>query len=275
MQTATTCTVKAPKGKPSTEPLSVGERETEVLTTEALLAHYRSGQPDGSVQHLYACCNATIRLGAGEHVRTALALGTIKQHKLYRVQGYSSFEAYLEEHWGYSRQHGDRLAEFAHFVELVLPYEHLPTESLYRVLHKPKAGIEKEVEIWKTVVAEIAGEVTPDAIRHALAKHRGPNAASSSTAANPTKPQNTVQMRIHVPPALAALTKAEAEKRGITATEVVQQALEFYFATDPTAESAAPCVNVDGSDSGANTTTEADLGHTAGAIPPVPPAWPW
>lgn len=94
------------------------------------------------------------------------ALKRIHDRKLYKVSGYSSFEAYAERRWGYSKTHAHRLIDHAKIVERLKSegVEILPSgEGLTRPLQKLKRISKNEDDFMQRVGAawQIAQDTAP------------------------------------------------------------------------------------------------------------------
>jgi phage N-6-adenine-methyltransferase len=77
---------------------------------------------------------AVIERGIGTFVEVGNALREIRNDGLYKQQGYSKFDDYCKERWGWQRRHAYRLMDAAAVSELVSPMGHIPNERQAREL---------------------------------------------------------------------------------------------------------------------------------------------
>lgn len=97
-------------------------------------------------------CETVISRALSTFVDIGRALTEIRDGRLYKKNGYKSFESYCRERWGFQRDYSDRLIGAARVVDVVTPIGGtLPaTESQARPLTKlpPK----KQISAWTEVV---------------------------------------------------------------------------------------------------------------------------
>jgi hypothetical protein len=119
-------------------------------------------------------CEQVIERGLETFVKVGQALLVIREGRLYK-QSHSTFDAYCQERWGWSRQQADRTIGAAEIVEQLTPIGVTPqTESQARALapirHDPELMAEVMTEV--TAAAEAAGtKVTAAAIADAVKNH--------------------------------------------------------------------------------------------------------
>jgi len=66
-------------------------------------------RPDLQVLPTLAECEQVIERGKPTFIDMGLALGVIRDNRLYHEQGYRNFDTYCRERWGWTRQRSDQL----------------------------------------------------------------------------------------------------------------------------------------------------------------------
>jgi len=56
-------------------------------------------------------CEITLEQGAKHFMAVGQALATIREKRLYKIEGFTSFEVYCNEKWQITRQHASRLIQ--------------------------------------------------------------------------------------------------------------------------------------------------------------------
>ena len=110
-----------------------------------------------------------IEKGLQTFIEVGNSLLEIRDRRLYKEQGYSRFEDYCQERWGWSRVHVHRQIDAAQTASL-LPTGNIPaTERQVREL-APLAKIDEQeaVETWKQLREEHGEKVTASIIRAAV-----------------------------------------------------------------------------------------------------------
>jgi len=123
-------------------------------------------------------CETTIKKGISNFLTTGEALLTIRNQKLYQVDGFKTFEAYCNERWGITRQHASNLIlafrteqELSTVVDKVNTepllksenlsrrFKKLPDDEQKRIMSALKLGSKIEDEIKKS--EQLVSGVTP------------------------------------------------------------------------------------------------------------------
>lgn len=108
---------------------------------------------------------AVIERGIGTFVEVGNALREIRNDGLYKQQGYSKFDDYCRERWGWSRQHGYRLMDAAAVAALVSPMGDTPNERQVRELMPLKDAPEAVREVMAEANDRTNGQPTAAVIR--------------------------------------------------------------------------------------------------------------
>jgi len=122
-------------------------------------------------------CERVIKRGLATFVEVGEALMAIRDQRLYREKGYSRFEDYCQQEWGWSRIHAYRHIEAAR-VAALLPIGNMPaTESQARELVPLMHDDERLVaETWQEIRDERGDDVTAsyvrDVVRQRLMAHQ-------------------------------------------------------------------------------------------------------
>jgi hypothetical protein len=107
------------------------------------------------------------------HSAMRLLLLEMRDRKGWKALGFSSWEEYGEQEWGFTRQHLNRLATSAYIQNLVEPIgsEEIPESQLRPLTSVPD---DAKIEIWQQVKSEyekITGKVVQDAVDDWKAKN--------------------------------------------------------------------------------------------------------
>jgi hypothetical protein len=114
-----------------------------------------------------------VNKGLGTFIEVGLALVEIRDRRLYREAGYTAFERYCRERWGWSRQHAYRLIDGAQVAALVSPIGDTPAnESQAREL-APLAHFDQEraVALWSELRAHHGPDLTARTIRRIVQRY--------------------------------------------------------------------------------------------------------
>jgi hypothetical protein len=127
-----------------------------------------STQWQAEVDQLHAA-ERTIEAGLATFVDVGQALAGIRDQRLYRLDGFDTFEGYCQERWGFSRVRAHQMIEAAQVSE-ALTMVNAPQVTSERQAREVAAiikadGPERAAEILTEVAAE--GKVTAAAIREA------------------------------------------------------------------------------------------------------------
>lgn len=133
----------------------------------------------------------TITDGLRTFVAVGRALTRIRVAKLYRSAGYSSFETYCQDRWGYQKSRAYQLIEAAGVVETVHNCGNAPTnEAQARELGKLPSG--DQVGAWEEILRTAPnGVITAKLVKSVVAKRLpvnpppGPNAQGTPAHAEP------------------------------------------------------------------------------------------
>jgi ParB family chromosome partitioning protein len=113
---------------------------------------------------------AKIETGLKTFVEVGLCLLEIRDRKLYKEQGYSRFEDYCQEKWGWSKTHVNRNIEAAKTAAILTPMGVIPaTERQARELAPLiKTNEQEAIEIWREIKEKHGDNVTAQIIRDAV-----------------------------------------------------------------------------------------------------------
>ena len=111
---------------------------------------------------------AVVERGLQMFVEVGLALAEIRDGRLYR-HTHGTFEAYLDERWGWSRSHGYRLIDGARVAELLSPIGDMPANEaqareLVPLLERP----DELVDVVRELRAEHGERLTAEKVRAAV-----------------------------------------------------------------------------------------------------------
>ncbi len=111
-----------------------------------------------------------IEAGLQTFVDVGNCLLAIRDRRLYKEKGYTRFEDYCREQWGWSRVHAHRQIEAAQTANILLPIGNTPqTESQARELTPLVKHDEQEaVAIWRQLKEEHGDTLTAKVIRQAV-----------------------------------------------------------------------------------------------------------
>jgi hypothetical protein len=106
-----------------------------------------------------------IERGRQTFIEVGNALMTIREQRLYREQGYETFEEYSQTRWGWTARHANRLMDAAEVVRQIGPIGPIPaTESQARELAK-LPDPETRREVWQATVEKHGENVTAAKVR--------------------------------------------------------------------------------------------------------------
>jgi len=120
-------------------------------------------------------CEAVVSRGLDTFVEVGLALLEIRDRLLYQAVGFSSFDGYCRDRWGWSRQHAHRLISGAQVAELVSPAgDGPPAERVARELVPlARADEDAAVALWAELRASHGDHVTAELVRNLVHQHLG------------------------------------------------------------------------------------------------------
>jgi phage N-6-adenine-methyltransferase len=149
-----------------------------------------------------------IQAGIETFVDVGLCLLEIRDRRLYREKGYTRFEDYCREQWGWSSRHVNRNIEAAKTAEIMRPIGLIQTESQARELVPlVKADEQEAVKVWQELKEEYGDNITAEKIRQTVKEILKPE----GTAQQPTPP------------------KVEAEEAEPAGTEYIPQEEELIL----------------------------------------------
>jgi hypothetical protein len=104
-------------------------------------------------------CERWIEFGIGEFLNAGKALVQIHDRHLYREAGYTNFETYCTERWGFRRAHAYRLMDAAKIAIALSPNGDIPwNEAQARALAPLKDDPEALQEAWDEAQDRAAGD---------------------------------------------------------------------------------------------------------------------
>jgi hypothetical protein len=127
------------------------------------------------VAHSLAENEAVIERGLATFVEVGRALMEIRDGRQYRTAGWSDFDGYCRERWGFNRQRAHQLIEGADAVSTVVdagapaPSNEAQARELAPLRDDPEAMAEVMDEV-TTEAEETGGKVTATKIRAALGR---------------------------------------------------------------------------------------------------------
>lgn len=103
-----------------------------------------------------------VRQGLKTFMQTGKALASIRDRRLYRQEGYKTFEEFCQAEWGWGRDYADRQIQAARAVEEMPTIVSKPPqiESHVRPLTRIRDPQERD-EVWQEVVKEAEAEHKP------------------------------------------------------------------------------------------------------------------
>ena len=129
------------------------------------------------VAHSLTENEAVIEAGLATFVEVGRALMEIRDGRQYRAAGWSDFDAYCRERWGFSRRHSSRLIEASEVVAELGPMGPSPSsERQARELAPLRDDPEAMAEVMDEVTTEAeqtGGKVTATKIRDAVDRVEG------------------------------------------------------------------------------------------------------
>ena len=119
---------------------------------------------------------ARIEAGLKTFVDVGNCLLYIRDKRLYKQQGYTRFEDYCQERWGWTKTHVNRQIEAAKTIEVLTPTGVIPeTERQARELAPLVKADEKEaIETWQQLREEHGDKLTAKIIKEAVVEKLKP-----------------------------------------------------------------------------------------------------
>jgi len=131
-----------------------------------------------------------IKVGIQTFIDVGNCLLEIRDRRLYREKGYSRFEDYCREQWGWERAHAYRQIEAAKTAQVLSPMGDIQTERQARELAPlVKKDEEEAVETWRQLREEHGDKVTADIIRNTVREKLKPEGPTEQ----PTLPQEEAE----------------------------------------------------------------------------------
>jgi len=145
---------------------------------------------------------AVIEHGLQKYIEVGLALLTIRDRKLYREQGHTTFEDYCQKRWGWSRVRAHQMIDGARVAGLLTTVNTAPPETERQARELTpimRQGPDKVAEVWQEVKQRFGDDVTAADVRTVVQEHIPPKQVPFPTDRE----------------ILAAADKAEAEGSGL------------------------------------------------------------
>jgi hypothetical protein len=126
-------------------------------------------------QPTLADLEARIERGLRTFIEVGSALLEIRDRRLYRETGYTEFDAYCRERWGFSRQHAHRQIEAAEVAGLLSPNGDGPgneaqARELVPLLREDETAV---LEVWRDLRTRHGDAVTAEKVREAVSERLG------------------------------------------------------------------------------------------------------
>ncbi|MDP8943095.1 MAG: hypothetical protein M3N16_03105, partial [Actinomycetota bacterium] len=109
-----------------------------------------------------------VRAAMEAYVEVGGALREIREERLYREQGFTAFDEYCRERWGFSRFHAHRLIQAARAAEMLPTGNRPPNERQARELVPLASDEAAVVETWEGLIREHGLALTADKVRDAV-----------------------------------------------------------------------------------------------------------
>lgn len=117
-----------------------------------------------------------IEQGLATFVEVGWALLRIRDQRLYRAAGYTTFEDYCQQRWDLTRQHANRLIAATEIVDALEPTGSIPqSERQLRPLAPLRDRPEQAREAWAEAVEEAGGQPTARDVERAVARRLTPD----------------------------------------------------------------------------------------------------
>jgi phage N-6-adenine-methyltransferase len=114
-------------------------------------------------------CEVTIERGLETFVEVGQALAAIRDGRLYRESGYTRFEDYCRQRWGWSKTHANRQIEAACVAASLTPMGVTPaSERQTRELAPLRDEPEKLREAWSEALERSGGDPTAKVVREVV-----------------------------------------------------------------------------------------------------------
>lgn len=119
---------------------------------------------------------AVIEHGQQTFIEVGLALLAIRDRRLYRDQGHSTFEDYCQKRWGWQRAHAYRMIDSAKVAAVLSPMGDMPeterqARELTPIMRQDPAHV---AEVWHEVKQRFGDDVTAADVRTVVQEHMPP-----------------------------------------------------------------------------------------------------
>jgi phage N-6-adenine-methyltransferase len=119
-----------------------------------------------------------IKAGLETFVDVGLCLLEIRDRRLYREKGYTRFEDYCREQWGWGRNYANRQIEAAKTAQILVPMGTIPDSERQARELAPlvKADEQEAAKVWQELKEEHGDNLTAEKIRQAVKEKLKPEA---------------------------------------------------------------------------------------------------
>ena len=131
-----------------------------------------------------------IKAGIQTFIDVGNCLLEIRDRRLYKEKGYTRFEDYCREEWGWSRDYGYKLIRSAETVRVLGVDQGIQTERQARELAPlVKKDEEEAVKVWQELREEYGDNITAEKIRQAVREKQKPEGPTEQ----PTLPEEEAE----------------------------------------------------------------------------------
>ena len=142
---------------------SLGDGEPGAGTAEELTESRRF-----ALEGAEATIERGVRAAVEAYVEVGGALAEIRDERLYREEGYATFDEYCRERWGFSRFRAHRVIHGARAAEMLPTGNRPPNERQARELVPLASDEAAVVETWEELRREHGPRLTTDKVRDAV-----------------------------------------------------------------------------------------------------------
>ena len=149
----------------------------------------RIDEPELMGRHEFEQLEHVVERGRDTFVQVGQALAAIRDRRGYRLTGYTTFEAYLQERWGWSRQRGYQLIQGAEVAvelattrcQLVLTFRRRPMLGHWWRSRRPSVSDADSSSAPKVVEYPLASGRSERRSTGAMSCNRAPAGIASAT----------------------------------------------------------------------------------------------